>query len=244
MTDARDRRRERAESKKKVDVGATIKKLRVPIVIVILWAAIVGFNVAQGQGLIGDNAENCPGHWHSTMDFFVDGERVAFPQGPYKISGEGGKLPLSSHMHAPDDRTWHWEPSTVTCLDFRDAMDKVDVDMRSDAISFDGSQTITGTFVNNETHSWKAYTSEYEAGWETSTISKISGRQLLDGERVVFVYSPIDDDGAALRDNVGPMSQGVSGATDDPTMFIAITMTSIFALIGLMIWWNFAKKTW
>lgn len=245
MTDARQRRRERAQTRRQVDIAGNLKKYRVPIVIAVVWALVVAYNVAASQGIVDFGGEDCPGHWHSNSEFFVDGVRVQFAQPPYNFANDRnpGKMPMSNHWHSGDDRKWHWEPPRTDCMDFRDAAKIIDVSLGSDSVSFDGSQSITGSFANNETHSWKVFSEKAEEPWQNTSLSSVGGRQHQDGERVVFVYGPIDDDGTAMRDRAGPAPRAGGGGNNDGA-FIAITMTTIFAGLATVIWYNFAKKTW
>ena len=115
MSDARDRRRERAAQESKAHPLDVVKRYRVPLVIVLVWLAIVGYQVAAQRGIIGEPGGRCPGHWHAMTDVYLDdgnnatSDELTFDPrvnqafgdaaGGYHLHDDTGRL----HMH-PSDR--------------------------------------------------------------------------------------------------------------------------------------------
>ncbi len=252
MTDARERRRARAETAKKTNVGATIKKFRIPILILLIWAAVVGFNVAQAEGVIASKGESCPGHWHSTFDVYVDGQKVAFTANPaYTLEGGQG-MGIRTHMHRGAEGIWHFEPPTIACGEMVDAMDLLDMKVSSTAMTLSGGYHDVngwgGTHTVDGNNSLHILYKEFDGEWTEMSASAFNKFQPLDGSQILIVYGSEDAAALATLQSTGttslPENLTPQGYDAGPGNFIAITMASIFALLALLIWYNFAKKTW
>jgi hypothetical protein len=160
---------------------------------------------------------SCPGHWHSTFAVVVDGQRVQYGQPPYNLDspGEpaGGVMPISLHMHSPDDQSLHFEPSTPSCLSVADTVRRLGTQINGDSITFTSGQSQSGTFTANATHTLRAFSSTYDGGdtrtWTSADLTTYRAYQFPRTEvpwneftgwdqlphltKVMVVYGPATD---------------------------------------------------
>lgn len=241
MTDARERRRERAEENKEgFNAGSALKKIRVPLIIVLLWGAGMAIAVATS-----DAGQECPGHWHSTLSLHVDGQRVVFTQNPaYTL--EGGIMPISTHMHRGSEGIWHFEPTKKGCIDYKDALARVDMQMTTDKLELKGDYHAQagwgGTHTTNETNELNAWIKEWEGSWEPIALNKLANMQVPDGAQVLVVYGNETDEAiAGFQEGATPVSQP-PGPSDAGGLPIGpLFGLSAFALVGLLVWRSFTK---
>lgn len=244
MSDARERRRQRHEqTAPKASVGKTLKTYRVPIVIVVIWAAIVGFNVAQAEGAIGSIGPDCPGHWHATFDIFVDGQHVAFVDNPaYRITGEGGTLPLETHMHRGQDRVWHFEPSVERCIDLGDAAARVDVTWTSDSLSLSGSYHDSrgwgGTHSDGDNGTLQFWVHGWNGEWKQVTGPQLADKQAPDGEQVLILFGDLDAATVQqLQAAATPIPSNLQPhAAEGEFPFVPVMAATLFAGLALYLW--------
>ncbi len=234
MSDQRARRRAAAEaSKSKVDIVGMVKRVWIPLAILAVASSVTAYQSTTYQ-----DGPSCPGHWHSVVEFWVDGERVVFPQPPYSI--EAGRLPMRTHLHNRDDATWHWEPSTRTCVDFKEPLKLVDTTLTSDSLVLDGVQSITGTFTTNETHELRAYSEPYGGSFREVSPGSVANRQLGDGERVLIIYGPSGDEAfdAQRMEAMTPLGDSWRPAPIQ-FPFVPVMMTWIFSAVAIAVWNKF-----
>lgn len=251
MTDPRERRRQRAASEKeKKDVAGALKKFRVPIVIVILWAAIVGFQVAQAQGVIGEFGEDCPGHWHAGYSVWIEDEQLSFnPQLNPAWADQGAQPAVGFHLH-DGSGNMHMHPGE-RCIPFGSISEKLNVEVRDGRMVVEAPHGPQGTYEDNETHEVVVYHQPWGEDWrKVGNIDSFMGKQVGNGDRVMVAY--LDPSAESLieshqLDTFNPEGSNyeppAEGGFDDGA-FVGITMTSIFAILAIVLWYNFAKKTW
>lgn len=243
MTDARERRRQRAEENKSgPDAVGALKRLRVPIVIVLLWGAGMAIAVTTS-----DANQDCPGHWHSTMSVFVEDQRVLFTPNPaYTL--EGGTMPMKTHMHQGSESLWHFEPTKRECIPLRDALKRVDMDIAPGKLELSGdyhqARGWGGTHTDNETHSVQAWMKPWEGEWEPVTLKKLDAMQVPDGAEVIIAYGQtnettvLDLQGQATPNTQQPAPGGGSGSGLPLGPLFGL---SAFALVALLVWRSFTK---
>ncbi len=242
-TDTRERRRQRAEeNKESTSTPFSFKKYRVPVVILILWAAIVAYNVNAAE-----NSADCPGHWHSTMTVYVNGDRVLFtPHPAYTL--EGGTMPVKTHMHRGSESLWHFEPTGgKECIEFRDALRFVDMDISPSKLTLSGDYHANagwgGSFENNETHKLTAWQKPWEGEWESISISTLDKMQVPDGHEILIVYGDQDDAGIAeLQSQAQPNTQTPGPTTGSVFPWGPVLGISGMAVVALMVWRSFTKS--
>lgn len=243
-TDARERRRQRAEQNNQgPGAGAVLKRFRVPIIIVLLWGAGVAIAVTTS-----DANQDCPGHWHSTMNVFVDGQQVVFTANPaYTL--EGGTMPVTTHMHRGSESIWHFEPTSRDCIPYSDALRRVDMDLGSDRLELSGDyhqqRGWGGTHVGNETHSLHTWMKEWEGDWEPVSASSLDSMQVPDGAEVLIVYGE-ENETAALgiyQDQVVayPAGHAPQDSTGSNLPLGPLFGLTAFALVGLLVWRSVTK---
>lgn len=154
------------------------------IAILIIGGAIAGFSYTswkQGQ---------CPGHWHASFVVVIDGEPVPYTQ--YNL--ENQRTPFESHLHRGEGGTQiHFEPSPAKCIDFKDFLSAVDTTITSKKVVLTGHHGETewaGTYDNQTV---RAFRDLPDNDWEEVSVSSIMGRQLKDGEKVLFLYGDYTD---------------------------------------------------
>lgn len=245
MSDARERRRQRAQAEKRTDVMAGVKRLRVPIIIGVVWALVVAYNVAAAEGIIETGADDCPGHWHVGFSVWVEEQKLSFP--PTGPGGDAAASPGAGfHLHG-DDGIMHYHPGRERCMDLEGPLAKLGVEASGSSLVVRGQ-----TYEENETHQVVVYHQPWGGEWkEVKSVGSFLDKQPGNGDRVMIAFMTEDSTvGVPQRQaqtadltggNYEPPPAG-SGFTD--ATFIAITMATIFALLAIMLWYNFAKKTW
>lgn len=240
---ARDRRRQRAKSRGP-DTGATFKRYRVHLAIVLIFGAIVAAMVVSAQ-----QSKGCPGHWHSTQDFFVNGERVSYLHPKYDLNGArtyGGSMAVSAHMHntGGNDYTWHFEPPTAqTCVEFSDALRVVDTRISDDTLTLDGQQSVTGTFrAGDNGTTLQAYHKVGDGPWEDISMGRLNDRQLRPDERVIVVYgnettNDLDAFKATAEGHTIESSSSVRGGS-----YVSAIGVGVIGLIVLGGWHALSRK--
>ena len=240
--DARERRRQRAEANRSgPGAGAALKRFRVPLVIVLLWGAGVAIAVTTA-----DANQDCPGHWHSSMSVFVEGDRVLFTPNP-SYTLEGGTMPMSTHMHRGSESLWHFEPTKRECIPLGDALKRVEMDIGPGRLELSGDYHQQsgwgGTHTDNGTHSVQAWIKEWEGDWEAISIKKLDAMQVPDGAEVIIAYGDANETAlATLQSQATPNTQtpapGGSGSGLPLGPLFGLTA---FALVGLLVWRSFTK---
>ena len=240
---ARDRRRERAKSTAPSGAGRAFKQYRVHLVIVLVFGAILAVmatNAAQGT--------ECPGHWHSTQDVYVNGQRVSYLHGKYDLNGarvNGGSMSVSAHMHNTqgNDYTWHFEPPTAqTCIPFADALRVVDTEMSGDRLVLDGVQSITGTFEANSTHTLRAFHRVGDGDWQDISIGRLNDRQLRANERVLLVFGNSTEDVSPFQAAADGRAIESSSGTGGSSTWVPVFGVGILGLVVLGAWHALSRK--
>lgn len=242
---ARDRRRQRAKSNAPA-AGAALKRYRVHLIIVLVFGAIVAAMVVDGR-----SSAECPGHWHSSDDVFVHGQRVPFSHPKFTLEGSssyGGSMPVSSHKHQGDDFMWHFEPSTAnTCVPYGDGLRFVDMELEPGRLVLDGAHAApyAGTYRDGENgtvraeHCLGSATSCEE--WQPISISRLLDRQLRPNERVIVWFGNETEATAEMRETASAHniqgSSGVGGSSYVPAVGVGI-----LGLVVLGAWHALSRK--
>ena len=183
-------REERAAQNRRKALPAKMGK-RVLIVAVLLLA-VAGVVYAFQQS--AETRRECPGHWHSTFQVWIDGERVPFPQPPYMLAPQG-KLPLSMHMHSPSQEILHFEPSPKPeCLGVADTFDLIDVDLGQDRIVLDGEHGMDGTYEAEGNKTLRYFLQPKDGDLREVEWSSLRDRQLANGEKLLVAFGTYTDD--------------------------------------------------
>ena len=239
---ARDRRRERAKASAGPDAGRTFKRYRVHLVIVLVFGTIITIMAVNAS-----SGKECPGHWHSSQDVFVNGQRVAYTHGKYDLTSaaaNGGSMSVSAHMHntGGNDYQWHFEPPTKRCVPFDDALRAIDTELGPDSLVLDGVQSVTGTFRENATHSLRAYHRIGDGDWQDISIGRLADRQLVANERVIVVFGNSTEDVAPYQATAdGHQIEGSSG-TGGNDEWVPVVGVSILGIIVLGGWHGLNRK--
>jgi hypothetical protein len=197
----------------------------------------------------GKTNEDCPGHWHSTQDVYVNGERISFSHPKFKLEGGQG-MPVSSHMHQDSDAQMHFEPSTAhTCIPYGDFTRFIDMDLEPGKLTLDGAHAElgqAGTYRDNSTHTLRAEhcigTATSCDDWENITISKLVKRQLQPNERVLIHYDNGTADEAAMRQTATSHAiQGSSGGGGGSSLVPAVGV-GILGLVVLGAWHAMSRR--
>lgn len=239
---ARDRRRERAKVNAPSNAGRTFKQYRVHLVIVLLFGAIV-----TGMSISASRGPECPGHWHSTQDFYVNGDRVSYLHGKYDLNGaraNGGSMSVSAHMHntGGNDYTWHFEPPTARkCIPYEDALRVIDTDLSKDRLVLDGEQDITGDFRVDSNHTLRAFHRVGDGAWDSISIGSLLDRQLRPEERLIVVYGNATDDIAAFQ--AAADSHAIESSSDvSAGSLVPAVGVGILGLVVLVGWHILSRK--
>lgn len=240
-TSARDRRRERAASKGSDKAGRTFKRYRVHAAIIVIFGAIVAVMAVQGgQG------PNCPGHWHSSQDVFVHGERISFNHAKFTLEGGQG-MPVSSHLHRGDDSMWHWEPSTAeTCVPYGDALRFVDMELGNNRLALDGAHAElgqAGTYTNGDNGTLKVEHKVGEGEWETISVGALLDRQMRADERVLIHF----DNETVSSQQLATMrstaeSHSIQSSSAGTGSYVPAIGVGILGLVVLGAWHALSKK--
>lgn len=237
---ARDRRREAAKARSGGTAGRTFKKYRVHVAILLIFGVIVAvMAVDAGKGTA------CPGHWHSSQDVFVHGERIGFNHPKFKLEGGQG-MPVSSHMHQDSDAQWHWEPTTAnTCIPYGDALRFVDMDLEPGRLVLDGAHADlgqAGTYRDGENGTLVAEHKVGDGDWEEISISRLVDRQMQPDERVLIRFDNGTTDVAAMRQQAeSHQIQGSSGGTGG-TNYVPVFGVGLIGLVVLGAWHMLSRK--
>lgn len=242
----RERRRSRASSGAgKPAGGPTLwKRYKVHVIILVIFGGL-----ATAMAVNASQTQDCPGHWHSTMDVYVNGDRVTFNDPKYDLNGaraNGGSMSLAAHMHQPDDAMWHWEPVGADCIPLGDVLDVIDMELTSSKLVLDGAHEKygdAGTFTENETHKLSAWHRIGEGDWEEISIRKILDRQAQPDERQLIVFgNETEEQMAPFRakadsNNLQGSSGGQGGAS-----YVPVVGVSIMGLVALGVWHSLSRK--
>ncbi|MFA5943438.1 MAG: hypothetical protein WC876_03115 [Candidatus Thermoplasmatota archaeon] len=177
-------RQERAAAQRRKALPAKAGKRLLIVAIVVV--AIAGVVYAFQQS--AETRRECPGHWHATFQIFVEGERVPFPQPPYLMAPQG-KLPMSLHMHTPSQEILHFEPAQPECLGTKDTFEIVDVDLGATKMTIgDDHGPLAGSYENDGNKTLRYFVQVRDGEMEETTWSKLGGRQLANGEKLLIAY--------------------------------------------------------
>ncbi len=241
MTDARERRRERHEAtKESPSLGKRVRALRIPIAIFVVWAAIVGFQVAQAEGLIGGEDPGCPGHWHPVMSVYVNDQNVPFSHPAFQQHGEGQAAGF--HVH-DDSGVLHFHPATERCIPLKAAMGHLGMEVEKDAFVLDGHHALAGSYPINETHTVRVFTKDWGADeWKERSLSFLD-KQPWNGQKILLTYGDADAATIAAEEAAVPdvpSNYEPQDANAFPVVqFIAATS---FAIVAFMIWRSFTRN--
>ena len=245
---ARERRRSRAQSSKPKGGGGRTawQRYKVHVIILLIFgglATAMAVNAAQTQ--------ECPGHWHSTMDFYVNGDRISFNHARYHLegsqAGSGGSMSLRIHMHSGNDAMWHWEPQGgAECIDFEESLGLVDVDLSRNRLVLDGAHEElgqAGTFQANDTHQLQVWHRVGDGEWEKTSVGAVKDRQQKPDERLLIVFGNETEaqlapfQAKADANQLHPSSGGQGGAS-----YVPVVGVSIMGLIALGVWHSLSRK--
>lgn len=239
---ARERRRSRAQSSKPKASGTAWRRYKVHLIIVLIFGGL-----ATAMAVNASQTQDCPGHWHSTMDVYVNGARVSFNHPKYDLNGaraNGGSMSMAMHMHQPDDAMWHWEPVGADCAELRDALRHVDMELTSSRLVLDGAHEqlgVSGTFTENETHKLSAWHRIGDGEWEEMSISRILGRQPQPDERQLIVFGNETDVTPFQAKADSNNLQGSSGSQGGAS-YVPVVGVSIMGLVALGVWHSLSRK--
>lgn len=236
---ARDRRRERAKAAGGAGAGRTFKRYRVHVAIVLIFGAIVSVMAVKAS----EPAE-CPGHWHSTMDVYVEGARISFAHPKFTLEGSaanGGSMTAAAHMHRSDDFMTHMEGR---CVSFEEFVGYLDMGLTSDRLVLDGAHVAlgqAGTYEEAGNNTLQAMHRLPDGDWESIGIGTLLDRQLLPNERVLVVYG--DDDSTAIESFQDAADQHTiqSSSARNTSLFPAVGV-GIMGLVVLLGWHAMSKK--
>lgn len=237
----RERRAQRASAQAGGGRGGGVnwKRYRVHIIIILLWAvATAGIVAADKYG------QDCPGHWHSTMDVWVDGQKVVLAHPKFQLEGNQG-MPISTHMHRGSEGVWHFEPSPSRCIDFEEALGYVDIDLQSDRMVLDGAHADLGqdgTFVEGGNNTLTAYYKPYGGSWHTISSSRLNNRQLADGSSVLILYGDYNETQVQeYQDTTIPLPGNLRPAGDKFPL-VPVMGVTILAVVILAVWNGMSRK--
>lgn len=202
----RVRQQRAAENRRKAMPAKVGKRALIAVIAVVALAGIV-YAVQQNAETKG----SCPGHWHSTFAIYVDGQRVSFPQPPYQLAPQG-KLPMSMHMHTPSQELLHFEPAVPKCLGVRDTFDLLDVGLSANKLVLDGDHErgpFGGTYEVSDNQTLRYFVQERGEEMRETDWSKLRGRQLEDGEKLLIVFG--DDSDAQIAAYMQSISEPPGG---------------------------------
>jgi hypothetical protein len=244
---ARERRRSRAQSSKpKGQGGRTVwQRYKVHVIIVLIFGGL-----AAAMAVNASQTKECPGHWHSTMDVYVNGQRVSFNHQKYDLNGasrNGGSMSLAMHMHQPDDALWHWEPQGgADCAELRDALEHVDMELTSSRLVLDGAHEqlgLSGTFTENETHKLSAWHRIGDGEWEEMGINALLGRQPQPDERQLIVFgNQTEEQMAPFRAKADANNLQGSSGSQGGASYVPVVGVSIMGLVALGVWHSLSRK--
>lgn len=210
----RERRAQHAREQARKDAPKNlVRKAAVPALILLVLGA-----VAAGFYFTNKNAQDCPGHFHSTFAIYIPGENGTFEKvdyasprapngGAYYDFGNAAGFALSIHMHqsgaeqgssALGPSQLHFEPPTAnTCVALEDALDAIDVKASDSRLELDGAhaqveQDGTWTASGNETVHF--YFQGKDGQWSKSKYSDWDDRQIPDGASFLLAFGDYTDE--------------------------------------------------
>jgi hypothetical protein len=250
MSDARDRRRERAAQESKAHPLDVVKRYRVPLVIVLVWLAIVGYQVAAQRGIIGEPGGRCPGHWHAMTDVYLDdGDNATSDELTFdpRVNQAFGDAAGGYHLHDDTGRL-HMHPAAVRCIPLGDVYeflgitlhdDRVDVDVRHNYLT-----PVLPSYSNNDTHELRVYhmpwnwASQGPGEWrQVGDIEGFMGKQVGNGDKVLVTYVAKDASNATIaaqQDGIGAI--GAAYTPQAKSIFMPIVAATIFAGLAFAVW--------
>jgi hypothetical protein len=201
----RDRRRQQNKSSKsKVSLPrANLKQWAMPAIFMLLVGGVVTAMV-----LTSVSAEECPGHWHSTFNVYVDDERISYDHAQYDL---GQQTPLSYHLHQPNDALIHFEPPRTECIPMETFLSAVDTTIGEGIISFDGNHASlgqAGTYENDGNRTLQFFIAPTGDDWEIIGADELNERQSLDGERMLILFGNYTDERIAQLQGGVPYPPG------------------------------------
>jgi hypothetical protein len=195
----RERRRARAKTRG-LDLSWA-RHLIIPAIIILVLASVVAMVVYQDRA---SSRTDCPGHWHTTFNVYVNGQVVDFHQPPFMLQGDrpgGGEMPISMHMHYPDDDILHYEPTVPDCMSVRETFDRLGIGLNRNSMSIESfGHSVSGDFAPNATHKLRAFYAEYNMqngtfDWEERPwTSFIRMGQPKDLSKILIVYGDETDE--------------------------------------------------
>ena len=198
--DVRRMRQERAAKNRRKALPAKAGKRILIAAIALLAVAGIVYAFQQSAETRG----NCPGHWHSTFQIFVDGERVPFPQPPYLMAPQG-KLPMRVHMHTPSQEILHFEPPQPECMGTAEAFEIVDVELGATTMTIgEDHGPLAGTYENEGNNTLRFFVQPRDGTMSETTWGDLDGRQLENGEKLLIAY------GQYTEDELQAMMDGIS----------------------------------
>lgn len=225
------------------------KAYRVPIVIVLVWLAIVGYQVGAQRGIVGDPGGGCPGHWHYMLDVHIDDEELTFDPQVNRAFSEARE---GFHIHDATGRV-HMHPGTERCIEFQETTEFFGLDVAGDSLTVSSSfsyrttESVAGTYTNNDTHEVRLYHAEWDYGagdrgaWKrVSNINGFLDDQIGNGDAVLLTYVAKDAPDSlieAQQDGVGFIGDEYLPAKKG--IFVPIMAATMFAGIGLAVWNKF-----
>ncbi len=227
--------------------GFDAKKLwntfKVPVVVLLIWGAVVGVMVTQAY-----TGELCPGHWHSTMDVYIDGEPLRFDHPAWTLEGRQG-MPLRSHMHQGSPGIWHWEPQgSSICIPFNEGASHADLELQDDRLILNDRHADVGQdgeYVDGaDGKQLVVYMKPWGGDWEEVEAGWFADRQMMDGEKVIIAYgTPEDTEMGLVTSMTTPLSDSLQ-PNDTGRQFpvIPVVGISVIALVFLAIWNNIRSK--
>ncbi|MEK6984817.1 MAG: hypothetical protein AABX89_00325 [Candidatus Thermoplasmatota archaeon] len=180
-----------------------MKPLTLVIALAVLAAGIglFVFNDQQNKAL----AEECPGHWHSGITFFVNDARVNFNHASFESPASGH----AHHMHpvkdaqgriVRDDGVYHFHPGRTECIPLTAVGKVLDFSLTDDSLTMGAKHPLAGTYTGNATHQLKVfYDPKGSDDWSEVAWSDVSGDQMKNGDRILVTYGALTPDMIAAQ---------------------------------------------
>jgi len=205
---AERRRREKSATKAAIkgEADPVARRRRTQVLVAVGILALAGV-----VGFLALNADrrDCPGHWHATFAVYIDDERLPFPQPPYSMDREGGEMPMSLHMHRPNQELLHFEPSSPRCVGVGPALRSIDVRLEPGELRLEGAHSagpMGGTYRDDGNRTLRVFI-EGDEGLQERPVRDVLGYQLRDGEKLLVAYgSYTQDEVEDLMDRIGEPS--------------------------------------
>ncbi len=242
MSDARERRRARAESDKGgFDAASWLKENKVYVIIGLVWLAFVGYNGAVIAGAIEAGGEDCPGHWHARLQVYADGQKInmgGYPQ--FNALGNGDAAGFHVHnQQGSDPEILHFHPAgNPRCIPLEDALAHLSVDVGADQLVLSSPYPAAGTYMADENNTLQVWYKPFEGDWRQVTkLGSFMDGQMGNGDRVL-IYHGSPDGLEAARAASGGLGDSYEPSGDEPTdpkYMINIIATSILALVAVLV---------